>query len=297
MLVPPVRHPGYTPRRAAGLTGYERVLARAGFPQVAGIDEAGRGACAGPLVVAAVMLDPRRRSSIGDIADSKSLTAAAREEAYQQVMALALSWHVVVIPPGEIDGTGLHVCNIAGMRRALAGLSPQPQYVLTDGFPVRGLGVPALAMWKGDEVAACVAAASVVAKVTRDRLMRDLHKRYPVYGFARHKGYSTPSHMRALTTYGPCPEHRRSFANVGCVGDPTGPGTGDPVDPETGDPTGLRADAAMGADTGDAMRPDTGDVVGPGAGGALGPGTGEPVSLGNGDPLSMEARDPTSLEN
>jgi ribonuclease HII len=289
MLVPPVRHPGYTPRRAAGLTGYERALARAGFPQVAGIDEAGRGACAGPLVVAAVMLDPRRRSSIGDIADSKSLTAAAREEAYQQVMALALSWHVVVIPPGEIDGTGLHVCNIAGMRRALAGLSPQPQYVLTDGFPVRGLGVPALAMWKGDEVAACVAAASVVAKVTRDRLMRDLHKRYPVYGFARHKGYSTPSHMRALTTYGPCPEHRRSFANVGCVGDPTGPGTGDPVDPETGDPTGLRADAAMGADTGDAMRPDTGDVVGPG--------TGEPVSLGNGDPLSMEARDPMSLEN
>jgi len=289
MLVPPVRHPSYTPRRAAGLTGYERVLARAGFAQVAGIDEAGRGACAGPLVVAAVMLDPRRRSSLGDIADSKSLTAAVREEAYQQVMALALSWHVVVIPPGDIDGTGLHVCNIAGMRRALAGLSPQPQYVLTDGFPVRGLGVPALAMWKGDEVAACVAAASVVAKVTRDRLMRDLHKRYPVYGFARHKGYSTPSHMRALTTYGPCPEHRRSFANVGCVGDPTSPGTGDPLDPETGDPTGLRA--------GDGMGPDTGDAAGPGDDGVLGAGTGELVSRGNGDPLRVEARDPMSLEN
>jgi len=297
MLVPPVRHPGYTPRRAAGLTGYERVLARAGFAQVAGIDEAGRGACAGPLVVAAVMLDPRRRSSIGDIADSKSLTAAAREEAYQQVMALALSWHVVVIPPGEIDGTGLHVCNIAGMRRALAGLSPQPQYVLTDGFPVRGLGVPALAMWKGDEVAACVAAASVVAKVTRDRLMRDLHKRYPVYGFARHKGYSTPSHMRALTTYGPCPEHRRSFANVGCVGDPTGPGIGDPVDPETGDPTGLRAGDGVGPDTGDAVNPGADGALGPGADGVLGPGTGELVSRGNGDPLRVEARDPMSLEN
>jgi ribonuclease HII len=321
MLVPPVRHPGYTPRRAAGLTGYERVLARAGFAQVAGIDEAGRGACAGPLVVAAVMLDPRRRSSIGDIADSKSLTAAAREEAYQQVMALAVSWHVVVIPPGEIDGTGLHVCNIAGMRRALAGLSPQPQYVLTDGFPVRGLGVPALAMWKGDEVAACVAAASVVAKVTRDRLMRDLHKRYPVYGFARHKGYSTPSHMRALTTYGPCPEHRRSFANVGCVGDPSGAGVGDPVNPETGDPTGLRAGDAVGPGTGDPVDPETGDpmglrvgdAVGPDTGNAIGPGTGdavglgvedvlglgagEPVSLGNGDPLSVEARDPMSLEN
>ena len=329
MLVPPVRHPGYTPRRAAGLTGYERVLARAGFAQVAGIDEAGRGACAGPLVVAAVMLDPRRRSSIGDIADSKSLTAAAREEAYQQVMALAVSWHVVVIPPGDIDGTGLHVCNIAGMRRALAGLSPQPQYVLTDGFPVRGLGVPALAMWKGDEVAACVAAASVVAKVTRDRLMRDLHKRYPVYGFARHKGYSTPSHMRALTTYGPCPEHRRSFANVGCVGDPTGPGTGDPVDPETGDPAGLRAGDGVGPETGDAAGPDTGDAAGPGVGhvvrpdtgdpmdpetgdpmglrvgdvvglgadDALGPRTGEPMSMGNGHPLSVEAGDPMSLEN
>jgi ribonuclease HII len=168
-------------------------------------------------VVAAVTLDPRQRSGLGEIADSKSLTAAARERAYQDVLALALAWHVVVIPPGEIDRTGLHVCNVAGMRRALAGLSPQPQYVLTDGFPVRGLGVPALAMWKGDEVAACVAAASVVAKVTRDRLMRDLHARYPVYGFARHKGYSTRGHMRALDAYGPCPEHRRSFANVGVV--------------------------------------------------------------------------------
>jgi ribonuclease HII len=219
------RHPGYTPRRAAGLTGYERVLARAGFARVAGIDEAGRGACAGPLVVAAVTLDPRRRSDLDGIADSKSLTAAAREVAYRKVMTVALAWHVVVIPPGEIDGTGLHVCNVAGMRRALAGLSPQPEYVLTDGFPVRGLGVPALAMWKGDAVAACVAAASVVAKVTRDRLMRDLHARYPVYGFARHKGYATRSHMQALKAHGPCPEHRFSFANVGGLArDHQGPG-------------------------------------------------------------------------
>ena len=116
---------------------------------------------------------------------------------------------MVVIPAAEIDGTGLHVCNIAGMRRALAGLAATPEYVLTDGFPVRGLGVPALAMWKGDEVAACVAAASIVAKVTRDRIMTGLHGRYPAYGFDRHKGYSTPSHMRALADHGPCPEHRR----------------------------------------------------------------------------------------
>jgi ribonuclease HII len=100
------------------------------------------------------------------------------------------------------------------MRRALAGLATTPEYVLTDGFPVRGLGVPALAMWKGDEVAACVAAASIVAKVTRDRIMTRLHGHYPVYGFDRHKGYSTRSHMRALANHGPSPEHRVSFANV-----------------------------------------------------------------------------------
>ena len=217
MVVLPSRHPGYTPRRIAGLTGYERVLARAGLSPVAGIDEAGRGACAGPLVVAAVTFGHRQLARLHGVADSKALTAAAREKAYTEILATALAWHVVVIPSTEIDEFGLHVCNIAGMRRALAGLACQPAYVLTDGFAVRGLGVPALAMWKGDEVAACVAAASVVAKVTRDRLMRELHHRYPEYGFARHKGYSTPAHMRALNAYGPCPEHRRSFVNVGSV--------------------------------------------------------------------------------
>ncbi len=214
VLVPASRHPGYTPRRTAGLTGYERVLARAGLTPVAGIDEAGRGACAGPLAVAAVALDPERLASLSGIADSKALTAAAREDAYTKVMRVALAWHVVVIAPQEIDKTGLHVCNIIGMRRALAGLACRPAYVITDGFPVRGLGVPALAMWKGDEVAACVAAASVVAKVTRDHLMCDLDTQYPDYGFASHKGYSTPDHMKALAQHGPCPEHRRSFVNV-----------------------------------------------------------------------------------
>jgi ribonuclease HII len=208
------RLPGYTPRRDVGLSGYERVLARAGLEPVAGIDEAGRGACAGPLVVAAVTLNPRRRHALTGLADSKALTVSAREAAYEQVISSALAWHVVVIPPGDIDRLGLHVCNVTGMRRALAGLAPRPGYVLTDGFPVRGLAVPALAMWKGDEVAACVAAASIVAKVTRDQIMRGLHKDYPEYGFSRHKGYSTPSHMRALADHGPCPEHRMSFANV-----------------------------------------------------------------------------------
>jgi len=212
-----VRRPvGYTPRRSAGLTGYERVLVRAGLGPVAGIDEAGRGACAGPLVVAAVAIDRWRGDDLAGIADSKALTARAREAAYRTIVQSALAWHVVVIEPGEIDRFGLHVCNVAGMRRALAGLAASPGYVLTDGFEVPGLAVPALAMWKGDQVAACVAAASIVAKVTRDRIMTGMHAEYPQYGFARHKGYSTPSHMAALDACGPSPVHRRSFVNVSC---------------------------------------------------------------------------------
>jgi ribonuclease HII len=208
------RSVGLTPRRDCGLSSYERVLDRAGLAPVAGIDEAGRGACAGPLVVAAVMLKPAKIAKLTELADSKALTARARNSAYQQIMDVALDWSVVIIPAADIDRLGLHVCNVAGMRRALAGLRGKAGYVLTDGFPVRGLAVPALAMWKGDQVAACVAAASVVAKVTRDAIMCELDARYPGYGFARHKGYSTRSHMNALTAHGPCPEHRRSFVNV-----------------------------------------------------------------------------------
>jgi ribonuclease HII len=208
---------GFTPRRDSGLSGYERVLGRAGLGPVAGVDEAGRGACAGPLVVAAVILRPSRIAAMTDLGDSKALTVDARNRAYSQIMDAALDWHVVIIPAAEIDRIGLHVCNVSGMRRALAGLACRPGYVLTDGFPVRGLPAPALAIWKGDQVAACVAAASVVAKVTRDALMRDLHETFPDYGFSHHKGYSTPSHMRALASHGPCPEHRMSFVNVrGC---------------------------------------------------------------------------------
>jgi ribonuclease HII len=204
----------YTPRRDCGLSMFERVLYRAGLSPVAGVDEAGRGACAGPLVVAAVILRPSRISRLTELADSKALTAKARNSAYSQIMDAALAWHVVTIPAADIDRLGLHVCNVAGMRRALAGLTDKPGYILTDGFPVRGLTTPALAMWKGDQVAACVAAASIVAKVTRDALMSELDGRFPGYGFARHKGYSTPSHMRALAEQGACPEHRQSFVNV-----------------------------------------------------------------------------------
>lgn len=204
----------YTPRRDAGLYGLERALAHAGFEVVAGVDEAGRGACAGPLVVGAVILSKSRRGLIDGLADSKLLTARRREEIYEQITERALAWTAVVIPSTELDHVGLHRCNIAGMRRAVAGLAVRPDYVLSDGFRVPGLGSPALAVPKGDRVSACVAAASVVAKVTRDRIMNELHKEYPLYGFDVHKGYSTPDHSAALEAYGPCPEHRFSFINV-----------------------------------------------------------------------------------
>ena len=244
---------GYTPRSDSGLAGYERVLARAGLAPVAGIDEAGRGACAGPLVVAAAVLKPSRSAGIPGVpglADSKALTAQAREDAYAQIMKAALDWSVVIIPPGDIDRLGLHVCNVTGMRRALAGLAGKPRFVLTDGFAIRGLAVPALAMWKGDQVAACVAAASVIAKVTRDRIMSELHADYPVYGFARHKGYSTPSHMKALARHGPCAEHRHSFVNVsGLVRVPDEELAGPPgADEERAGPPG--ADEDTGAEDG-----------------------------------------------
>ena len=214
-----LRSHGFTPRRNAGLAAYENSLSRAGLSPVAGIDEAGRGACAGPLVVASVVLDQRGLKRLDGLADSKLLTERAREAMYPDIVRRALDWHVVVIPEREIDAVGLHVCNIQGMRRAFAGLRVTPEYVLTDGFAVHGMGVPALAVWKGDRVAASVAAASIVAKVTRDRMMRELDERYPEYGFSRHKGYVTDEHLRALSEHGPSPVHRRSFR---CV--PDGPG-------------------------------------------------------------------------
>ncbi|GAA4498489.1 hypothetical protein GCM10023191_043790 [Actinoallomurus oryzae] len=205
---------GLTPRRDAGLYAYERVLERAGLGPVAGVDEAGRGACAGPLVVAAVVLPPSRRGRLEGLADSKLLTAARRERLYAEITKTAPAWCALVISREEIDRVGLHRCNIAGMRRALAGLNLMPGYVLTDGFRVPGLVAPGLPVPKGDRVAACVAAASIVAKVTRDRIMIDLHEQYPEYGFAVHKGYVTRAHTAALLEHGPCPEHRRSFINV-----------------------------------------------------------------------------------
>ncbi len=205
---------GATIRRDAGLYGYERALRRAGLSPVAGVDEAGRGACAGPLVAAAAILPEGRAGLVPELADSKLLTAKARERCYNQVVKRALAWSVVVIEPGECDRLGMHVANVEALRRALARLEVRPAYVLTDGFGVDGLDVPGLAMWKGDRVAACISAASVIAKVTRDRLMVQQHELWPHYDFATHKGYVTAEHSEALTEHGPCPIHRMRFVNV-----------------------------------------------------------------------------------
>ena len=205
---------GSAVRRDAGLYGYERALRRAGMEPVAGVDEAGRGACAGPLVAAAVILADGPCGAISGLADSKLLTPAARERCYSLVVRRAVAWSVVAIESGECDELGMHAANVEALRRALARLETRPRYVLTDGFPVDGLEVPGLAVWKGDRVAGCIAAASVIAKVTRDRIMVRMHDDFPEYDFAVHKGYVTKEHQQALDERGPCPQHRRRFVNV-----------------------------------------------------------------------------------
>jgi ribonuclease HII len=200
---------GSTIRRDAGLYGYERALRRAGLAPIAGVDEAGRGACAGPLVAAAAILPEGSAGIVPGLADSKLLSAKAREACYQQVVRRAVAWAVVVVDSARCDELGMHVANVAALRRSLARLEVRPRYVLTDGFPVDGL-----AMWKGDRVAACISAASVLAKVTRDRIMCELHREFPAYHFDVHKGYCTKEHQEALARSGPCPVHRRRFVNV-----------------------------------------------------------------------------------
>jgi ribonuclease HII len=205
---------GLTVRRDAGLYGYERALHRHGARLVAGVDEAGRGACAGPLVAGAVILPSGKAGIVPGLADSKLLTEKARERCYAQVVRRALAWSVVVVPHDECDRLGMHVANIEALRRAVAQLDLRADYVLSDGFPVDGVGVPGLAVWKGDRVVACVAAASVVAKVTRDRIMVELDRDYPADDFKTHKGYITDVHTAALEAHGPCPVHRMRFVNV-----------------------------------------------------------------------------------
>jgi ribonuclease HII len=209
-----VRPPRLVVRRDGPLGGYESALNRAGFDFVAGADEAGRGACAGPLVVAACILPPGRRGRIDGLDDSKMLSPATRRRLFDVIVARAVAFSVVVIPAAEIDAWGLHVANLAGMRRALGTLHPAPHYALTDGFPVSGLAVPSTAVWKGDATVGCIAAASILAKVSRDAIMTRMHEQWPEYDFATHKGYVTSGHAAALRAAGPCPQHRRRYVNV-----------------------------------------------------------------------------------
>lgn len=217
MTVPNNWPPRPVIRRSSGLRTMESALVRCGLGPVAGVDEAGRGPCAGPLVIAACILGPKPHPSLDRLDDSKKLTEKTREELYEVITRRALAWSVVEVPAAEIDAIGIHVANIEGMRRAVAGLSLAPGYVLTDGFRVPGLPVPSLPVIGGDGAAACIAAASILAKVTRDRIMVKLDQEIPGYGFAVHKGYNTPTHLAALRDRGPCPQHRRSWANVAAV--------------------------------------------------------------------------------
>jgi ribonuclease HII len=191
---------------------YEQTLRAQGFSRVAGVDEAGRGALAGPMVAAAVILP--EDFDLEGIRDSKQLSAQQRSEAFRRIKDGA-AVAVVRATPAAIDGRGLHRCNIALLRRAACDLEPEPDYVLTDGFAPPRMPFPTLAVKKGDVVSASVAAASIVAKVTRDRIMDRLHRRYPAFGFDRNRGYGTPDHLEVLERLGPTAIHRLSFANVG----------------------------------------------------------------------------------
>lgn len=195
----------------------EQTLLKAGIKNIAGVDEAGRGPCAGPLVLASVILIDPLSKSLVDVKDSKELTESKREELFDVVINNALAYSIIEVSVEEIDALGLHKCNIEGMRRAINALEVTPDYVLTDGYPIPGLTTPNLAVWKGDQVAISISAASILAKVYRDRIMIELDKKFPKYGLAKHKGYITASHTAAIKEFGVLPIHRKSFANIAAI--------------------------------------------------------------------------------
>ncbi len=190
----------------------EAILSRQGFRLVAGVDEVGRGALAGPLVCAAVTLD------VGDLpdglCDSKLLTATERETCAEQIWKLAVAVSYVVVAPEDIDDQRLGVSNLAALRRAVRKLSPTPDYVISDHFPLDDGGPPHVGLPKADANSAAVAAASIVAKVSRDAYMQALDAEFPGYHFAANKGYGSDEHWSAIRALGPSPVHRRSFRGV-----------------------------------------------------------------------------------
>lgn len=192
---------------------HENTLRAAGFRVVAGVDEAGRGPLAGPVCVAAVVLPEDFSHPV--LNDSKLLSEVKRERLYEEITADArIRWHCVTVEPAEIDRINILQATWEGMRRAALALQPVPNAVLIDGKPVKNYPLYQVALVKGDSLSYSIAAASIIAKVTRDRLMVAMAQRHPEYGFEIHKGYPTPGHLAALRQHGPCPEHRRSFAPV-----------------------------------------------------------------------------------
>jgi ribonuclease HII len=179
---------------------------------VAGVDEAGRGPLAGPVVAAAVILDPLQ--PVAGLDDSKRLSAARREALYDQIREQALAWSIVQIPPAQIDELNILRATLLGMRQAVEGLSPAPRLVLVDGNRAPDLTCETRTIVGGDALEPAISAASILAKVERDRLMTEYHRRHPCYGFDCHKGYPTPDHLRRLAEFGPCEIHRKSFAPV-----------------------------------------------------------------------------------
>ncbi|MGE5171479.1 MAG: ribonuclease HII [Rudaea sp.] len=179
---------------------------------VAGIDEAGRGPLAGPVVAAAVILDPQRK--VRGLRDSKVMTPEQRTSVAEEIRAKAIAWAVAASDVAEIDSLNILRATLLAMRRAVLGLSVVPVEALVDGDHCPQLPCPAYAIVKGDRDVPAISAASIIAKTTRDALLEALDREYPMYGFARHKGYGTPEHLAALDLHGPCPHHRRSFAPV-----------------------------------------------------------------------------------
>ncbi|HXG90207.1 MAG TPA: ribonuclease HII [Vicinamibacterales bacterium] len=187
----------------------ENALRRYGFVCVAGVDEVGRGCLAGPVMAGAVVLDPSRH--IPGLADSKALTGKDRDRLYDVIVAKATSWSVASIEPEEIDAINIHQASLKAMQRAVLALAPLPDAVLVDAFRIPSLPMAQRGVIKGDRQCAAIAAASIVAKVTRDRLMDRLHTNDPRYGFDRHKGYATADHLLAVARHGYSLVHRRSF--------------------------------------------------------------------------------------
>ncbi len=200
------------PRVVRDIDLYERRLRAEGFRLVAGVDEAGRGALAGPLVAAAVILPDG--FVVQGLKDSKELTAPQRDRWFERIRAHAVAIAVCRAFPRRIDHRGLHVSNLKLLRQAVDRLEVRPDFVLSDGFRLRTIKLPNLSIKKGDAVCASVAAASVVAKVTRDRIMERYHRRFPEYGFDQHRGYGTVEHRAAIARYGPSPIHRLSFKGL-----------------------------------------------------------------------------------